>query len=175
MHENIGQRGTTLQLPNRINYMGTQGHYCAHGLSDELSWFMLVNTTGPWSTGNVRLGDELVIANGRSDLWLEVAEEWVDPESRQLVPKKWRGYLRSSVGTLELSIDAYGRIYYTWNRLGGVIVVYQMVCNSHASFTYADGRVLRCEQQPSYVQYSRTLHDRKNQRQHTTAAPTQEK
>lgn len=165
VHENLGIRGTTVGVPDRIKYMGMHGHNWVHAFSDEFSWYMLANTAGKRSTGMVTINGEVLAASTPQNVWFEIAEEWLDPQSKQIVPRKWRAYIRTEKGTLEAEMVAYGRSYWTWNRRGGVIIVYALVGQTSSTFTYNDGRVLSTPKQLSFVEHMRTLHDRGSQLQ----------
>ncbi|KAE8331429.1 hypothetical protein BDV39DRAFT_201080 [Aspergillus sergii] len=157
VHENLGFRGTTMGIPNRIGYMGDQGLYWAHGFSDEFSWYILSGHAERNATGMVVIDGKTIHATGQSNVWVETIKEWIDPESNQLVPCKWRTYLRAPEGLLETYCHSYSRTYYTWNRLGGVIVVYHLVGEAEATFTHADGRVLKAPKQLFFTEFMRTL------------------
>jgi hypothetical protein len=160
VHENLGMRGTTTTIPNRLEFMGGQGLNWAHSFGDEFSWYIMNGYAGPAAVGMVRIGGEVITAAGMGDVWLEKVEEWLDPDSKQLVPRAWRAYLRAPQGQLEATLTAYGRGYYTWNRRGGVIVVHQLVGQASSRFTFADGRVLHSDPQLAFVEHMRTFHQR---------------
>ncbi|KAL6231975.1 hypothetical protein BDW75DRAFT_243403 [Aspergillus navahoensis] len=161
VREHLGFRGTTKGIPNRLGYMSAEGLNWAHSFSDEFTWYILAGHAEKNSTGMVTIDGKVFHATGQSNVWMETIREWVDPDSNQLVPRKWRAYLRAPEGTLEAYIHAYGRTYYTWNRLGGVIVTYHMVGESTATWTYTDGRVVTAKKQLFFTEFMRVLHRRR--------------
>lgn len=72
----------------------------------------------PWVTKHT-CGLRAPSRTGQSNTCIESIKEWVDPDSNQLVPRKFRAYLRAPEGTLETYSTAYGGAYLESSGGGG--------------------------------------------------------
>lgn len=153
IHERIIQSGF---IPDRLDYMAGRGLNWMHGFSENMSWYLIAGD-GKRAGGMINIGGQQLSMPDHKSATVDETAHWLDPKTKIMQPYRWRVTMRMAEGTLEADVFAYGRAYYTWVRRGGVLVVNQYVANTHAAFTYSDGRVVE-EDQMASVEHMRTLY-----------------
>jgi len=153
VHERILTYGV---VPPRIDYMLGIGLSWAHGWSEEFSWYIM-SGNGPMGKAYINIGGETLLAEGQENAWVEDTDRWLDPKTRQTTPYKWRIYVVTPKGRLDVTLIGYSRAFYTWTRVGGTLLVNQYVADAESKFTKTDGTVIKAKQMAS-MEYMRTLY-----------------
>jgi hypothetical protein len=126
------------------------------GWSEEFSWYIM-SGNGPMGKAYINIDGELLLAESQQNAWVEDTDRWLDPKTRQTTPYKWRIYIITSKGRLDVNMVGYARAFYTWTRVGGTLLVNQFVADAESKFTRADGTVIKSKQMAS-MEYMRTLY-----------------
>jgi hypothetical protein len=157
VHERIIMAGL---VPDRLGSMAGRGSNWLHGWGDKLSFYVLTRDVSQSTTFMINVGNKTLASVGKS-VSIQEVEQWLDPKTNQMNPRKWRLRATTAEGQLEAVVTAYGRAYYTWVRKGGSLVVHQYVADCEARFEGTDGTVVEEKQMVSSLEYMRTFYHQK--------------
>lgn len=132
-------------LPPRLKKNRGAGSNWMHSWGPEFSFYVLNAVEGGHATGMVMLGDKLFPTSGLDKIKVTELDHWIDPKSRERVPRKWHIAMQTPEGDLDATMAAYGRAYYYWLRLGGLMIVHQFMAESEASFTPRGGQPIHSQ------------------------------
>jgi len=155
IHERILMAGV---VPPRLDYMGGRGSPWINSWGEQLSFFILTEDTSTNSMFMITIDDESFVIQGNEYAWTEELDHWLDPKTNQVNPRTWRVRAIMEKGTLDATVTAYGRWFYTWVRRGGIILVHTFMADSVATFTRKNGSVVE-EKHVAMVEYMRTLYN----------------
>lgn len=155
VHERIIMAGF---VPERINYMGKAGSPWIHGWGEKLSFFTISRATGHNAQTSINVDGETIAVEGAGWVSTKEVEQWLDPKTKQVNPRKWTVQATTEKGKFEASVIGFARWYYTWTRRGGVLVVHTFMCDVVMTFTRNDGSVIS-EKGVGIVEYMRTLYN----------------
>jgi len=134
-------------IPPRLEKNRGGGSNWLHCFGPEFSFYILNASVGGHATAMVQAGGKQYLAGGDANIRTTPTEYWIDPKSAQRVPCKWDIWIKTSDGSeMKATAVANGRSYYYWLRRGGLLTVHQFKGDSEATFTMADGKVLRSKQ-----------------------------
>jgi hypothetical protein len=158
IHERIITAGV---VPARLQYMGGRGSPWFNSWGKEFSFWTMGTDVGN-NTESIQMfiniDNQTIIVEEPLYAQINALENWFDPKTNQINPRKWKITAITELGTLDATVSAYGRYYYTWIRRGGTILVHSYIADTVATFTRKDGTVVS-ENQVSMVEYMRTLYN----------------
>ncbi|KAF2802331.1 uncharacterized protein BDZ99DRAFT_483059 [Mytilinidion resinicola] len=158
IHERIITAGV---VPARLQYMGGRGSPWFNSWGKQFSFWTMGTDIGNDTQSIqmfINIDNQTIIVEEPLYAQINALNSWFDPKTNQINPSKWKITSITELGTLDATVTAYGRYYYTWIRRGGTILVHSYIADTVATFTRKNGTVVS-EKQVSMVEYMRTLYN----------------
>lgn len=154
VHERLIQAGA---VPSRVLNSWGNGATWLHSWGPTFDNFVFTVDLGPLSQASLSIDNITTATTSTANTSISETAHWIDPKTHQLIPSAWHAWADLENGRVDNYLTAFGRLYYYWLRKEGLIMIYQIMCDSESTFTYPNGSFIT-EKQVAFVEYFRTIY-----------------